>query len=124
MGRRYLHVVFQILGVNLRISNLLIPQAKATSLFNGVKETKANESYEKSIEKLKLAASICDALPLSSKREISFKINKNLAKLFLKINRKDKVVKRLKKCFQLDRDSYVVSISNRFLFYSCSFKQM
>ena len=79
---------------------------------------KENESYEKSIELLKLAASICDALPLSSIKEISFKINKNLAKLFLKINKKDEVVKRLKNCFRLDGDSYVVSILNHFLFYS------
>lgn len=89
-------------------------QSKASDLLYKGKDLTGND-FEKSIETLKLANSICEALSLfSNKQEISFKINKNLAKLYLKMKKKKEAIKRIKKCYEVDRDAYVVSNFNYF----------
>ena len=71
-----------------------------------------------SIETLKLANSVCEGLSLfSNKQEISFKINKKLAKLYLKMKKKKEAIKRINKCFEVDRDAYVVSSLITFKLY-------
>ena len=86
-----------------------ILQSKASNLLYHGKGLIEND-IEESIETLKLANSVCEGLSLfSNKQEISFKINKNLAKLYLKMKKKKEAIKRIQKCYEVDRDAYVVS---------------